>query len=319
MTRVTLIDSKPAPQPDGGPPRLFDRQLLRRRRDRASREFTDYDFLHARVADDLLDRVETVSRDFDTCLVIGGGGAVGRALKDRPDARNKIGQIIEADLSPKMAGLSEHGALALDEEYLPIKEGSVDLVLSCLSLHWTNDLVGALIQINYALKPDGFFAGAVLGGATLSELRGAMAKAEAALEREPERRVSPFADTIDMAGLISRAGFALPVSDIDRVTARYGNSFVLMRDLRKMGETSVLTGRSRTPGTKALFVKTAQAYSEDHAHEDGKVPATFEIINFAGWAPHPDQPKPKRPGSAQVRLADALGAREQSAGDKAGG
>ncbi len=318
MTGVTLIASKPAPPPEDGPPRLFDRALLRQRKNRAAHEFTDYDFLHARVADDLLDRVETISRSFDTCLILGGGGAVGRALAQRPQARAKMGVVIEADLSEKMAGLSGHASVALDEEYLPLKEGSVDLVLSCLSLHWTNDLVGALIQINYALKPDGFFAGAVLGGATLTELRGALTASEEALGREPARRVSPFADTIDMAGLISRAGFTMPVSDIDRVTARYGNAFVLMRDLRKMGETSVLVERSRTPGTKLLFVKAAQAYASTHAHDDGKIPATFEIVNFAGWAPHPDQPKPKRPGSATVRLADALGAKEQSTGDKAG-
>mgnify|MGYP006276208807 CR=1 FL=1 len=319
MTGVNLISTKPQPPADEGPPRLFDRALLRRRRDRAAGEFRDYDFLHARVADDLLDRVESVSRDFDTCLVIGGGGAVGRALKDRPAAAKKIATVIETDLSAQMAALSESPAAALDEEVLPIKEGSVDLVLSCLSLHWTNDLVGALIQINYALKPDGFFAGAVLGGSTLTELRQALKAAEGALGREPGRRVSPYADTVDMAGLVSRAGFAMPVSDVDRITARYGNSFVLMRDLRKMGETNALEDRPRTPGSKALFVKTAEAYSHACADQDGRIPATFEVIHFAGWAPHPDQPKPKRPGSATHRLADALGVAEQSAGDAAGG
>jgi len=315
---VNLISTKPAPPREDGPPRLFDRRLLRRRKDRASGEFIDYDFLHARVADDLLDRIESVSRDFDTCLVIGGGGAVGRALKDRPAAKRKIGAMIEAELSPSMARLSQTRSVALDEEFLPVKEQSVDLVLSCLSLHWANDVVGALIQLNYALKPDGFFAGALFGGATLTELRQAMKQAEDEIGREPEQRVSPFADAIDMAGLLSRAGFAMPVSDVDRVTARYGNSFVLMRDLRKMGETSVLDQRPRTPGVKSLFVKTAEAYSHAFADEDGKVPATFELVHFAGWAPHPDQPKPKRPGSAKVRLADALGVSERSAGDRAG-
>ena len=319
MSRVTLIASKPAPVPEEGPPRLFDRGLLRQRRDRASREFRDYDFLHARVADDLLDRVESISRSFDTCLVLGGGGAVSRALANRPDARAKIGTLIEADLSPKMAGLAEGPAVALDEERLAIKEAGVDLILSCLSLHWTNDLDGALIQINYALKTDGFFAGAVLGGATLSELRVALSAADETAGRDPARRVSPFADTIDMAGLVSRAGFAMPVSDVDRVTVRYGDAFALMHDLRKMGETNVLMERSRRPGTKALFVSAAQAYAAAHAGEDGKIPATFEVINFAGWAPHPDQPRPKRPGSAKARLADALGVKEESAGEKAGG
>jgi SAM-dependent methyltransferase len=318
MTSVNLISTKPSASRDDGPPRLFDRALLKQRRDRAAGEFRDYDFLHARVADDLLDRVESISRSFDTCLVIGGGGAVGRALKARPQAAQKIGRMIETDLSPRMAALSDHGSAALDEEVLPIKEGSVDLVLSCLSLHWTNDLVGALIQINHALKPDGFFAGAILGGSTLTELRQALKAADGALSREPGVRVSPFADTVDMAGLVSRAGFSMPVSDVDRITARYGNAFVLMRDLRKMGETSVLIDRPRTPGCKALFVKAAEAYSHACADDDGRIPATFEVIHFAGWAPHPDQPRPKRPGSATHRLSDALGVEEKSAGDLAG-
>lgn len=316
MSPVTLISSKPVPQPEGGPPALFDRRLLVRRRDRAAHAFQDYDFLHARAADDLLDRVESVTRDFDTCLVLGGGGAIGRALADRPGARSKINHLIETDLSPRMARLSDQTAVCLDEERLPLAPQSVDLVISCLNLHWTNDIVGALIQINHALKPDGFFAGALLGGATLTELRQSFQKVT---DEDPApRRVSPFADTVDMAGLLSRAGFTLPVSDVDRVKARYGNSFVLMRDLRAMGETNALYDRPRTPGTKSLFVKTAQAYAEAFAEEDGKVPATFEIIHFAGWAPHPDQPKPKRPGSAQVSLADALGVAEHKTGDKAG-
>lgn len=315
MTGTNLISAKPSPPPEGAPPYLFDRTLLRQRKDRAAREFEDYDFLHARVADDLLDRVESVSREFETCLVIGGGGAVGRALKDHPEAEKKIGALIETDLSPAMAGLSGYPSACLDEEYLPIKAQSVDLVLSCLSLHWTNDLVGALIQINHALKPDGFFAGAILGGATLSEMREALKAGDGAQGHDPAPRISPFADTVDMAGLVARAGFSMPVSDVDRVTARYGNAFVLMRDLRMMGETNVLTGRTRTPATKSTFVKAAEAYSHACAGDDGRVPATFEAIHFAGWAPHPDQPKPKRPGSATHRLADALGVEEKTPGD----
>jgi len=302
-----------------GAPRLFDRALVRARRNRAAGEFIAYSFLHARVADDLLDRVESVSRDFPVALVLGGGGAVGRALKHRPEAAAKIGTLIEADISPAMAALSSHPALCLDEEALPIAPESVDLVLSCLSLHWTNDLVGALIQINHALKPDGFFAGAMLGGATLTELRQALLAAESELKGGAHPRVSPFADAFDMAGLMGRAGFALPVSDVDRVTARYGNAFVLMRDLRKMGETSALLQRPRTPATRALFVRAAQIYAERFADPDRRLPARFEILHMAGWAPHESQPKPLRPGSAKVRLADALGVKEQGAGERAGG
>lgn len=312
------VTRPPAGAAAGGPPALFDRGLLRVRRDRAADEFDAFDFLHARAADDLLDRLAAVTRDFETCLILGGGGAVGRALKERPEVAGKVGTVIEADLSPRLAAGSEQTGVALDEERLAVADESVDLVLSCLSLHWTNDLVGTLIQINRALKPDGFFAGALLGGASLTELRQSLMAAETELKGGVSPRVSPFADTVDMAGLLARAGFAMPVSDVDRVKARYGNAFVLMRDLRKMGETSVLKDRPRKPVTKSFFVRAAEIYSERFAEDDGKIPASFEIIHAAGWAPHPDQPKPKRPGSAKVRLADALGVQEKSAGQKAG-
>ncbi len=302
----------------GQPPLLFDRALLKARRTRAAASFTDYAFLANRAADDLLDRVAAVNRTFDTALVIGGGGAVGRALAQRPDVQGKIGTLIETDLSPAMAARFEGHALAMDEERLPIADESVDLVLSCLSLHWTNDLVGALIQINRALKPDGFFACAMLGGATLTELRQSLMAAEDEIYGRVSPRVSPFADTVDLAGLLTRAGFAMPVSDVDRVTVRYGNAFVLMRDLRKMGETSVLDQRSRTPVHRQFFVKTAQIYAERFADADRRIPAKFEILHAAGWAPHESQPKPLRPGSAKMRLADALGVREQGTGEKAG-
>jgi len=259
-----------------------------------------------------------VTRDFETALVIGGGGSVGRALAARPAASAKINLLVEADLTPRALGGAAGHRLVLDEECLPVNAGSVDLVLSCLSLHWTNDLVGALIQINHALKPDGFFACALLGGATLTELRQALIAAETELSGGAHARVSPFADTVDMAGLLSRAGFAMPVSDVDRATARYDTAFELMRDLRAMGETSVLTDRPRKPATRQLFLRAAEIYAERFAHEDGRAPASFEIIHAAGWAPHPGQPRPKRPGSATVRLADALGVEEKSAGEAAG-
>lgn len=290
---------------------MFDRALLRRRRTRAAGKFLACDFLHARAADDLLDRVESVSRDFATCIVLGGGGAVGRALGNRPHAAGKMGALIETDLSPAMARLSSHAPVAADEEWLPFKPESADLVLSCLSLHWTNDPVGALIQINHTLKPDGFFAGVMPGGASLTELHQAFQAAETV--HPPRKRISPFADAIDMARLLSRSGFTLPVSDVDRIKARYDNAFALMRDLRAMGETNVLADRTRQPDTRNLFMRMAQAYTERFAQADGKVPASFELIHFAGWAPHPDQPRPKRPGSAKIRLADALGVTEHCA------
>lgn len=300
------------------PPRLFDRALLRRRRDRAASSLPEYNFLVERAADDLLDRILPVVRDFPIALALGGGGMTGRLLADRPELAGKIGRLIQADLSPRLAARCAGPALAMDEEAFALADESVDLVLSPLSLHWTNDLPGTLIQINRALKPDGFFAAALIGGASLTELRQSLMAAEAELTGGAAARVSPFADAQDLSGLLQRTGFALPVADVDRMTVRYGTMFDLMRDLRGMGETSVLAERPRTPVTKSLFLRAAELYAERFSDPDGRIRATFEIVHAAGWAPHPDQPKPKRPGSATARLADALGVPERSAGEKAG-
>lgn len=288
--------------------------MLRQRRNRAASSLPEYDFLLQRAIDDLLDRIESINRDFPRALVLGGGGRFGKMLTERPDAAGKIGQLIETDLSEKLASDA-----CVDEERLPFADEQFDLVISPLALHWANDLPGALIQINRALKSNGFFAAALFGGASLKELRQSLMAAETELAGGAAARVSPFADTMDMAGLLQRAGFAMPVTDVDRVTVRYGNSFVLMRDLRAMGETSVLADRPRKSVTREFFVRTAQIYADRFADDDGKIRASFEIVHAAGWAPHPDQPRPKPPGSATARLADALGVKEQSAGEKAGG
>jgi SAM-dependent methyltransferase len=295
------------------PPALFDRTLLRQRRNRAADSLPEYDFLLQRAVDDLLDRVASISRDFPRALVLGGGGIVGRMLKDRPDAAAKIGHLVETDLADRLAP-----DVCVDEECLPFTDESFDLVLSPLALHWANDLPGALIQINRSLTSDGFFACAVIGGASLKELRQALMAAETELFGGAAARISPFADTMDMAGLLQRAGFAMPVTDVDRVTVRYANAFALMRDLRMMGETSVMSDRpSKSPG-RNFFARAAEIYAEHFADPDGKIRASFDLVHAGGWAPHPDQPRPKRPGSATVRLADALGGKEVSAGEKAG-
>lgn len=295
------------------PPILFDRALLRQRRNRAAASLPEYDFLLQRVIDDLLDRVESINRNFERVLVLGGGGVFGSMLETRPSAAAKIGMLVETDIAEKLACHA-----CVDEECLPFADESFDLVVSPLALHWCNDLPGALIQINRALKSDGFLAAAVFGGASLKELRQSLLAVETELYGGASARVSPFADTMDMAGLLQRTGFAMPVTDVDRVTVRYGNSFGLMRDLRAMGETSILADRPRKPASRGFFVRTAEIYAERFGEEDGKIPATFEIIHAGGWAPHPDQPRPKRPGSATARLADALGVIENSAGEKAG-
>ena len=300
------------------PPQLFDRALLRQHRNRSASRIQDYSFLASRAFDDMLDRVESITRDFERTLILGGGPGLVDMIGKRP-VRDKLDWVGQSDIATNIARQLDGTRLVLDEELLPIADETLDLVLAPLGLHWTNDLPGVLVQINRALKPDGFFAGALFGGSTLTELRQSLMAAENELSGGVSARVSPLAGTFDMAALLQRAGFAMPVADIDRVTVRYDNVFKLMQDLRGMGETSVLSDRSRKPATRALFIRAAEIYAERFADADGRIRASFEIVHFGGWAPHPDQPKPKRPGSATTRLADALGVREQSAGEKAGG
>lgn len=290
--------------------------MHRARLDRAAGGYAGADFLKARTAQDVVLRLEAILRRFPVAVDLGArNGHFFKALADS-DARAKIDTVIEADLSARM--LNDRGAprVVADEERLPFGDATLDLVVSTLSLHWTNDLVGALIQIRRALRPDGLFLGAIFGGATLTELRQCLLAAEAELSGGAAMRVSPFADAIDAAGLLQRAGFALPVADVDRVKVRYAHPIKLLRDLRAMGETSVLLDRSRKPLGRQVLFRAMELYVERFAEADGRVPATFEIVSVTGWAPHESQQKPLRPGSAQMRLADALGAREQSAGEK---
>ncbi len=190
-------------------------------------------------------------------------------------------------------------------------------MVSTLALHWTNDLPGALIQVRRALKPDGLFIGAIFGGATLTELRQALMQADSELSGGAGPRISPFADVLDAAALLQRAGFALPVADVDRVQVGYADPMALIADLRAMGETNVLA--ERRPISKPVLARAREVYAERFARPDGRITATFEIVTMTGWAPHPSQQQPLRPGSAKMRLADALGVKEQDAGEKAGG
>jgi SAM-dependent methyltransferase len=301
------------------PPRLFDRALHRRRLDRAAAGFGRADFLKQRAADDLVRRLEAIHRRFALAADLGArDGAVGRAL-GVSEAGDKVDLLIETDLSAAMLRGRPGPRAVADEARLPFAPASLDLVVSALALHWVDDLVGALIQIRQALRPDGLFLGALLGGATLTELRQALTAAELDLTGGAGPRVSPFADAIDGAGLLQRAGFAMPVADVDRVRVRYANPLALLADLRAMGETNVLRDSHRRPLTRALIGRMCEIYAERFADPDGRLVATFEIITLTGWAPHADQPRPLRPGSAQARLADALGVAEHAAGDKAGG
>jgi SAM-dependent methyltransferase len=291
-------------------PLVFDRRLLRMRRSRAA-ALGPSTFLLERVAEDLSDRLATVLRRFDRAVDLGTPtDAVSRVLA----ASGRVGTVFRA--AEECRGGSV--ALVADEEALPFRDGSLDLLVSGLALQFVNDLPGTLVQIRRALRPDGLFLAALLGGDTLTELRQAFAAAEAEIEDGISPRVAPFADVRDMGALLQRAGLALPVADVDRITVRYGSPIALMHDLRRMGATNPLAERNRRPLKRRTLRRMLEVYAERFADRDGRVRATFEVIWLSGWAPHESQQKPLAPGSAQQRLADALGVKEVPAGDKAG-
>src|SRR5918999_2871716 len=223
---------------------IFDRRLLARRRDRAAAHANECDFLLQRVADDVVERLDVVRRQFPVVLNLGAHhGLLGRGIRRMPG----VSMVIDADLSPRLVAQCPRPRLVADEEFLPFREASLDLVLSGLSLQFVNDLPGALLQIRRALKPDGLFLAAMLGGQTLGELRHAFLLAEDEVDGGASPRVAPFADVRDLGGLLQRAGFALPVADLAPVIVRYADPFGLFRDLRAMGLTNALVDRRRTP------------------------------------------------------------------------
>ncbi|MFD3262755.1 methyltransferase domain-containing protein [Phenylobacterium ferrooxidans] len=293
------------------PPLLFDRDQLRARLTRAAPGYGNADFLKRRAAEDAVVRLEAILREFPRAVDLGARNGAFREALRASDAAGRVGLLVEADLSPAMLAGREGPRIVADEERLPFAFGSLDLVVSTLALHWTNDVVGALIQIRRALKPDGLFIGSMFGGATLTELRASLLSAEIELTGGAASRISPFADAYDAAGLLQRSGFALPVVDVDRVTVRYSHPIKLLADLRAMGETSVLADRHPRALTKTLLARAMEIYVERFAEPDGRAPATFEILTLTGWTPDASQQQPLKPGSAKMRLADALGTIEQ--------
>ena len=278
---------------------IFDKALLEARRQRALKQGAET-FLLDRVAADIGERLSAVLRNFERAVDIGTpGDAVRRTLV----ASGKVTAV---------------EAVPFREEIVSAPTGTLDLAVSALALHFVNDLPGALVQICRSLKPDGLFLAALIGGDTLTELRQSFAAAESEIEGGISPRVAPFADIRDIGVLLQRAGFALPVVDSDRVTVRYDTVFALMHDLRRMGATNALTERRRRPLKRATLFKMAEIYRDRFADADGRLRATFEVIWLSGWAPHESQQQPLKPGSARTRLADALGAKEVSAGEKAG-
>ncbi len=284
----------------------FEPRLVRQRKRRARARFRDASFLHERVAADLADRLEAIPRPFPCVLALGGGGLFSEEVRARPELAARIGSILETDLD------------FVDPEHLPFAPGSFELIVSPLALHWINDLPGALIQLRFALKPDGLLLASLFGGETLSELRLSLIEAESELTGGAGPRISPFADLQDIAGLLQRAGYALPAADRDVVTVRYGEPMRLLADLRAMGETSALRERNPRALSRRILARAFDLYRERYADEDNRVRATFEILTATGWSLHESQQKPLKPGSAKTRLADALKTKEQSAGEKPG-
>jgi SAM-dependent methyltransferase len=292
-------------------PLIFDRALVRARRMRAA-ALGPATFLLNRAAGDLAERLGAVLRRFDLAVDLGTpGDAVRQTLTDR------VSSIIAVAADPSQLR-GEALAVVADEEALPFRDGSLELVVSVFALQFVNDLPGALIQIRRALKPDGLFLAAMIGGDSLTELRSAFAAAEAEVEGGVSPRVAPFADLRDLGALLQRAGFALPVTDIDRLMARYASPLALMHELRRMGAGNALIERRRAPLRRATLKRMLEIYADRFADPDGRIRATFEIVWLSGWAPHESQQQPLAPGSARTRLADALGTREIPAGEKAG-
>ena len=293
----------------------FDRRLLRLRRDRAADGMAAHGFLFREVAVRLTERLDDIKRRFLVALDLGcHTGDVAQALGQR----SAVETLVQSDLSSAMArqaGGPSGLALSADEEALPFAPASFDLVLSSLSLHWVNDLPGALFQIRQILKPDGLFLAAMLGGGTLAELRTAFVEAELEARGGAGSHVAPFADVRDAGNLLQRAGFALPVADAETITVTYPDVFALMRDLRGMGETNA--GTLQAPLHRDSLNRAAEIYRTNYADDDGRIRASFEIIYLTAWAPHESQPKALKPGSAASRLAEALDAEEKTTGDKA--
>lgn len=269
-------------------PRLIDRCALRVRQARAQR-LGPATFLLDRVGADLHERLSAVLRDF----------------KDAADVWS-FDDVLQGFPADRFRSVTRTGLFDSPDEALHLAPESLDLAVSALALQFANDLPGVLAQIRRALRPDGLFLAALLGGDTLTELREAFTAAEVEREGGLSPRVLPFADLRDLGALLQRAGFALPVADVDRVVVRYDNAFALMQDLRRMGATNVLTERRRTPLRRATLLRMAQIYAERFSDSDGRIRATFDIVWLSGWAPHASQQQPLKPGSAKASLEDAV-------------
>lgn len=258
------------------------------------------------MSSDLETRLADTPRRFDAGLELGAAdGSLSAALL----AQGKAASMVAGDTSDAFLGLARQRGLQTvqaDPEALPFESGQFDLIVSPLVLHWVNDLPGALVQIRRALKPDGLFLGALFGAGTLAELRDVLSEAEAEITGGLSPRLSPLPGLRDMASLLQRAGFALPVADRDTVTVRYRSAAKLFEDLKGMGERAAFARGVSRPLPRRVLFRAMELYQERYAEPDGRLRATFEIVHLSGWAPGPGQPQPLRPGSAKASLADAV-------------
>jgi SAM-dependent methyltransferase len=269
------------------------------------------DFLLRRAAAELADRLLLVKRDFRVAVDLGSPGSQAAWALASDGGIDFVLRAAPTDLS---VGEGTYARAVVDEERSALGDASCDLVVSILALQSVNDLPGALVQIRRALRPDGLFLGCLLGGESLNELRQSLTTAESEILSGASPRVAPFADVRPLGTLLQRVGFALPVVDLDRAIVRYRDMFDLMRDLRAMGWTNALVARSRMPLRRDVLFRASQIYAERFADADQRLRATFDMVWLAGWAPHESQPKPLKPGSATMRLEDAL--RGQGKGDE---
>lgn len=279
---------------------------------------SDADFLIQRTADNIADRLADITRSFPNAAIVGsGGGHFAAAIVGRPDAETTF----QTEASPDIAAMAKLRSPDVETQIAPEEEPTLprqhlDLIVGGLTLHRANDPIGVLTQMRLALKPDGLALVALFGGQTLYELRASFAEAEAEIEGGISPRVAPMGEIRDLGALLQRAGFALPVADVDRVEVAYDTPFALMHELRAMGEANPLTERRKSFSRRTTMIRMAEIYAENYSRADGRVTATFEIVYLTGWAPDNSQQQPLRPGSAKTRLADALATTEQPAGDK---
>lgn len=284
-------------------PLIFDRDLLRVRRSRALKAGLDADFLLTHVAKEIAERLALIKREFPVALELGGyTGVVAKNLLQRPGTD----RVFRAETLPGLVKPWPYGKLVCEPEDFPFGEETLDLVLCPLSLHLINDVPGVLLRISRSLRPDGLFFAVFLGSETLREMREVLLFAESECTGGAGQRVIPFVEIRSLGSLLQRAEFALPVVDTERLTVSYQDLFALMHDLRAMGMTNMLTSRSRKPLRREVLLRAAELYAASFTNAQGRITATFELIYAIGWKYHPSQQKPLQPGSANLRLADAL-------------